>query len=99
MAELSPLMKQYFSIKEEHPDAILFFRLGDFYEMFGDDAVTASSILQITLTTRERGKDNPIPMCGVPHFSAETYISKLVNAGYRVAICERPKTRRRQREL
>ncbi len=88
MAELSPLMKQYFSIKEEYPDAILFFRLGDFYEMFGDDAVTASSILQITLTTRDRGKDNPIPMCGIPHFSAETYISKLINAGYRVAICE-----------
>lgn len=81
-------MKQYFSIKEKYPDAILFFRLGDFYEMFGEDAVDASSILQITLTTRDRGKDEPIPMCGVPHFAAETYISKLIKAGRRVAVCE-----------
>ncbi len=88
MAEQTPLMKQYLSIKEEYPDAILFFRLGDFYEMFGEDAVTASSILQITLTTRDKGKENPIPMCGVPHFSAESYISKLVKAGLKVAICE-----------
>ncbi|NOY65530.1 MAG: DNA mismatch repair protein MutS [Nitrospirae bacterium] len=88
MAELTPLMKQYFSIKDEYPDAIVFFRLGDFYEMFGRDAEIASSILQITLTTRDRGKDNPIPMCGIPYFSAEGYITKLIKAGYKVAICE-----------
>ncbi len=88
MAEQTPLMKQYFSIKKEYPDAILFFRLGDFYEMFGDDAKIASKILQITLTTRDKGKQEPIPMCGVPHFSAEGYITKLINAGYKVAICE-----------
>ncbi|RMG73937.1 MAG: DNA mismatch repair protein MutS [Nitrospirae bacterium] len=88
MAELTPLMKQYFDIKKDYPDAILFFRLGDFYEMFGEDAKTASKILQITLTTRDKGKEQPIPMCGVPHFSAEGYITKLIKAGYKVAICE-----------
>lgn len=88
MAEQTPLMKQYLSIKEEYPDSILFFRLGDFYEMFGEDAITASKILQITLTTRDKGKDNPIPMCGIPHFAADAYITKLINAGYKVAVCE-----------
>ncbi|RMG01759.1 MAG: DNA mismatch repair protein MutS [Nitrospirae bacterium] len=88
MAEQTPLMKQYLSIKEEYPDSILFFRLGDFYEMFGEDAITASKILQITLTTRDKGKENPIPMCGVPHFAADAYITKLINAGYKVAVCE-----------
>lgn len=81
-------MKQYSDIKRNYPDSIVFFRLGDFYEMFGQDAVTASKHLQITLTTRDRGKDSPMPMCGVPHFSAETYIAKLIKAGYKVAICE-----------
>ncbi|MGE5894064.1 MAG: DNA mismatch repair protein MutS [bacterium] len=84
----TPLMKQYFSIKEEYPDAILFIRLGDFYEMFGDDARIASKILQITLTTRDRGSDNPIPMCGVPHFAADTYITRLIREGHKVAVCE-----------
>jgi DNA mismatch repair protein MutS len=65
MSELTPLMKQYSDIKRNYPDSIVFFRLGDFYEMFGQDAVTASKHLQITLTTRERGKDSPMPMCGV----------------------------------
>ena len=81
-------MKQYFSIKERHEDAILMFRLGDFYEMFGEDARIASKILQITLTTRDRSKDDPIPMCGIPYFAADSYISKLVRAGHKVAICE-----------
>ncbi len=85
---MTPLMKQYSGIKEEHPDAILLFRLGDFYEMFGPDAETASRVLQIALTTRDRSKDNPIPMCGVPYFAAESYISKLIRAGHKVAICE-----------
>ncbi|HEB75753.1 MAG TPA: DNA mismatch repair protein MutS, partial [Nitrospirae bacterium] len=88
MAEQTPLMKQYFSIKQEHADAILFFRLGDFYEMFGEDARVASSVLQIALTTRDKGKDEPVPMCGVPHFAAESYISRLIEAGYKVAVCE-----------
>jgi len=81
-------MKQYFSIKEKHQDAIVFFRLGDFYEMFGEDAEKASKILQIALTTRDRAKEDPVPMCGIPHFASESYILKLVKAGYKVAICE-----------
>ncbi len=88
MSELTPLMRQYQDIKKNYPDAIVFFRLGDFYEMFGQDAVTASKVLQITLTTRDKGKANPVPMCGIPHFSAENYLSKLVRAGHKVAICE-----------
>lgn len=88
MTELTPLMKQYFSIKELHEDAIVLFRLGDFYEMFGADAEKASRILQIALTTREKASDNPIPMCGVPYFAAESYITKLIRAGHKVAICE-----------
>ncbi len=88
MSELTPLMKQYFSIKEKYKDAIVFFRLGDFYEMFGEDAEKASKILQIALTSRDKSKDNPIPMCGVPYFASETYITKLIKAGYKVAVCE-----------
>ncbi len=88
MSELTPLMKQYNDIKRNYPDAVVFFRLGDFYEMFGQDAVTASKILQITLTSRDRGKDSPTPMCGIPYFTSETYISKLIKAGHRVAVCE-----------
>ncbi len=85
---LTPLMQQYFRIKSEHPDAILFFRMGDFYEMFGPDAEEAAGILGIALTTRDKGKDDPLPMCGVPHHAAETYLAKLIEAGRNVAICE-----------
>ena len=81
-------MKQYFSIKEKYKDAIVFFRLGDFYEMFGEDAEKASKILQIALTTRDKSKEEPVPMCGVPYFAADSYIAKLIKAGYKVAICE-----------
>lgn len=88
MSELTPLMKQYQDIKRNYPDAIVFFRLGDFYEMFGPDAVTASKILQITLTSRDKGKTDPLPMCGIPHFTSENYVAKLVKAGHKVAICE-----------
>jgi DNA mismatch repair protein MutS len=88
MPELTPLMKQYFSVKEQHRDAIVFFRLGDFYEMFGEDAEKASKILQIALTTRDKSKEEPFPMCGIPYFASESYISKLIKAGYKVAICE-----------
>jgi len=88
VSELTPLMKQYFSIKEKYQDAIVLFRLGDFYEMFGEDAKIASSILQIALTSRDKSKDDPMPMCGVPYFSVDGYISKLIKAGHKVAICE-----------
>ncbi|MDA8434272.1 MAG: DNA mismatch repair protein MutS, partial [Nitrospiraceae bacterium] len=88
MPELTPLMKQYFGIKEKYGDAIVLFRLGDFYEMFGEDAETASKVLQIALTTRDKSKDNPMPMCGVPYFAAESYIAKLIKAGHKVAVCE-----------
>jgi len=93
--ELTPLMRQYFKIKEQYRDVILFFRLGDFYEMFGEDAKIASRVLQITLTSRDRTKENPIPMCGIPYFSADNYLEKLLRQGYKVAICEQigdPKT-------
>ncbi len=88
MAELSPMMKQYFSIKEENKDSILFFRLGDFYEMFFDDAKIASKELELTLTGRDCGQKERAPMCGVPFHSAENYIARLVSKGYKVAICE-----------
>lgn len=88
LTNLTPLMKQYLSIKERHTDAILMFRLGDFYEMFGDDAKTASKLLQIALTTRDRTKENALPMCGIPYFAADSYISKLIKAGHKVAVCE-----------
>lgn len=81
-------MKQYLSIKEKYKDAIVFFRLGDFYEMFGEDAEKASRILQIALTTRDKSKEDPMPMCGIPYFASESYILKLVKAGHKVAICE-----------
>ncbi|MGG1311053.1 MULTISPECIES: DNA mismatch repair protein MutS [Cohnella] len=88
MAGYTPMMQQYLSIKAEAQDALLFFRLGDFYEMFFDDALIAARELGITLTGRDGGQEERIPMCGVPHHSAETYIVKLVEKGYKVAICE-----------
>lgn len=88
MSELTPVMKQYSNIKEKYKDCILMFRLGDFYEMFGEDAKTASKILQIALTSRDKSKEEPVPMCGFPHFASETYITKLIKAGHKVAICE-----------
>ena len=84
----TPLMRQYAAIKKEHPSALLFFRLGDFYELFFDDAVLAAKELQITLTSRNKEKGIAIPMCGVPHHAAEGYISKLIRKGFKVAICE-----------
>ena len=85
-AGLTPLMRQYTAAKRQHPDALLFFRLGDFYELFFEDAKTASRELQITLTSRD--KDRAVPMCGVPYHAAETYISRLLRKGFRIAICE-----------
>ncbi|HEY9233221.1 MAG TPA: DNA mismatch repair protein MutS [Blastocatellia bacterium] len=84
----SPMLKQYQEIKRAHPGTLLFFRLGDFYELFYDDAVIGSKELEITLTARNRERGNPIPMCGVPYHAASGYIAKLVRKGYRVAICE-----------
>lgn len=81
-------MRQYNEIKKDFPDSILLFRLGDFYEMFGEDAIKASKILNIALTTRDRGKENPVPMCGVPYHSVDIYISRLLKAGFKVAVCE-----------
>jgi DNA mismatch repair protein MutS len=86
--ELTPMMKQYLQIHEEVPDAILFFRLGDFYEMFFDDAITASKVLSLVLTGRACGLEEKAPMCGVPYHAASGYIAKLVKAGYKVAVCE-----------
>ncbi len=88
MAELSPMMKQYFEIKEQHPNSLLFFRLGDFYEMFYDDAKIASKELELVLTGRDCGQEERAPMCGVPFHSCESYIARLVERGYKVAICE-----------
>ena len=88
MATLTPMMQQYLDIKEKYNDCILFFRLGDFYEMFFKDAQTASRELEITLTGRDCGQEEKAPMCGVPFHSAEGYIARLVNKGYKVAICE-----------
>src|SRR6266566_1539564 len=84
----TPLMRQYAAIKKEHPSALLFFRLGDFYELFFDDARIASRELQITLTSRNKEKGVAIPMCGVPYHAAEGYISKLIRKGYRIAVCD-----------
>ncbi len=86
--KLSPMMQQYFQIKKDYEDTLLFFRLGDFYEMFFSDAITASRELEITLTGRDCGQEERAPMCGVPYHSAETYISRLIKKGYKVAICE-----------
>ncbi|PYY22457.1 MAG: DNA mismatch repair protein MutS [Acidobacteria bacterium] len=89
MTEAStPLMRQYAAIKKQHPNALLFFRLGDFYELFFDDAVVASRELQITLTSRNKEKDVAVPMCGVPYHAAEGYLAKLLRKGFRVAVCE-----------
>jgi DNA mismatch repair protein MutS len=84
----TPMLRQYQELKQQHPGTLLFFRLGDFYELFFDDALTGSRELQITLTARHKESGNPVPMCGVPHHAAANYISRLVRKGYRVAICE-----------
>ncbi len=93
MAELTPMMKQYLEIKKQNPDSILFFRLGDFYEMFADDAKLASRELDLTLTSRDKGKhlkpaEEQVPMCGIPYHASESYIARLIAKGYKVAICE-----------
>ena len=88
MENQTPMLRQYYEIKSRYPGTLLFFRLGDFYELFNEDAVTGARELEITLTARHKDSKNPVPMCGVPHHAASGYISKLVKKGYRVAICE-----------
>ena len=88
MTTYTPMIQQYLQVKADYEDAFLFFRLGDFYELFFNDAVEASNILEITLTSRDGGSTDKIPMCGVPYHSAEGYIETLVRKGHKVAICE-----------
>ena len=88
MSELTPMMQQYLETKNAYKDCILFYRLGDFYEMFFEDAIEASEILEITLTGKDCGMEERAPMCGVPYHSAQSYISKLIKNGKKVAICE-----------
>src|SRR3989304_6335952 len=100
MAEpTTPLMQQYSAIKKKYPQALLFFRLGDFYEMFFDDAVVAARELQITLTSRNKEKGVAVPMCGVPYHAADGYIARLIRKGYKVAICEQMEDPRLAKKL
>ena len=85
---VTPLMQQYYEIKKQNPGCILFFRMGDFFELFEDDAVIASKILGLTLTSRNNGASGATPLCGFPHHAADRYVPKMVAAGYRIAICE-----------
>ncbi len=95
----TPLMRQYAAVKKEHPTALLFFRLGDFYELFFNDAVVAAKELQITLTSRNKEKGIAVPMCGVPYHAAEGYIGKLIRKGFKVAICEQMEDPRLAKKL
>lgn len=95
----TPLMTQYVEMKKKHPDAILLFRVGDFYETFSDDAVTASEILGITLTRRANGKAAYVELAGFPHHALDTYLPKLVRAGKRVAICEQLEDPKKTKKL
>src|SRR5918992_776611 len=95
----TPMLRQYQELKQQHPGTLLFFRLGDFYELFFEDAVTGARELQITLTARNKERGDPVPMCGVPHHSAANYIARLVRKGYRVAICEQTEDASRTRKL
>ena len=88
MATVTPMMQNYLDTKEKYKDCILFYRLGDFYEMFFDDAITVSKELELTLTGKDCGLEERAPMCGIPHHAINTYIPKLIEKGYKVAICE-----------
>src|SRR6476620_11698580 len=96
---LTPMLRQYTEIKKQYPGILLFFRLGDFYELFNEDAVIGSRAMEITLTARQKDSKNPIPMCGVPHHAAATYIARLVKKGFRVAICEQTEVPNQQTKL
>src|SRR3990172_9987945 len=95
----TPLMRQYSEIKRKYPQALLLFRLGDFYELFFEDAVVAARELQITLTSRNKEKGVAIPMCGVPHHAAQSYIAKLIQKGFKVAICDQMENPRLAKKL
>ncbi len=88
MAELTPMMQQYMELKSQYKDCILFYRLGDFYEMFFEDAIICSKELEITLTGKNCGLEERAPMCGIPYHAVDGYLSKLISRGYHVAICE-----------
>lgn len=98
-SSVTPMMRQYFEIKSQHEDAILFYRLGDFYEMFNEDAVEASRLLDLTLTTRNKNSEHPIPLCGIPHHAAQGYIGKLVQLGKKVVICEQTEDAKKAKGL
>src|SRR5258705_166756 len=95
----TPMLRQYQELKQQHPGTLLFFRLGDFYELFFEDAVVGARELQITLTARHKERGDPVPMCGVPHHSAANYIARLVRKGYRVAICEQTEEASKTKKL
>src|SRR5210317_2162291 len=84
----TPMMQQYLSIKERYPGALLFYRMGDFFEMFFEDAQVASRVLEITLTSRNKNDDSPVPMCGVPYRAVSGYIARMIDHGYKVAVCD-----------
>jgi len=95
--DLTPAMKQYVKIKEKYPDCILFYRMGDFYEMFFEDAVTAAPLLEITLTSRNKGKEDSVPLCGFPYHAASAYITKLVERVLKWRYASRSKIPKKQR--
>src|SRR5258705_11620900 len=95
----TPLMRQYAAVKKEHPNALVFFRLGDFYEMFFEDAIVGARELQITLTSRNKEKGEKIPMCGIPYHAAEGYIAKLIRKSFKVALCEQMEDPRQAKTL
>src|SRR5262245_287761 len=95
----TPLMQQYAAIKKQHPNALLFFRLGDFYELFFEDAVVAARELQITLTSRNKEKGQAIPMCGVPYHALDNYLARLIQKGHRVALCDQVEDPRLAKKL
>ena len=99
MAEFTPMMQHYLQTKEEYKDCILFYRLGDFYEMFFDDAVLVSKELELTLTGKSCGMEERAPMCGIPYHAVEVYLNRLVANGHKVAICEQVEIQSLQKEL
>lgn len=99
MNKITPMMQQYLDIKAQHPEALLLYRMGDFYELFFEDAVTASRVLNIALTSRDKNAEEPVPMCGVPYHAAEGYIARLVNAGFKVAVCDQVEDPKKARGL
>ena len=96
---LTPMLRQYHELKQQHPGTLLFFRLGDFYELFFDDAITGARELEITLTARQKERGAPIPMCGVPHHAVAGYVARLIRKGYRVAICEQTEDPKQTKKL